>query len=256
MIRILFFLLITSSVFAQQKVTLNGQIQVENDEIAFITIVNRSLKKGTISNIDGTFKIEASINDILDISSLQYQGQEITVTARMLEEQSISIFLEPKTTLLPEISISNIELSGNLDKDAATVEEINPLEYSNSNRKLTPSERRFYTATTRGEDAVGMDYLRFDIPLAAVFNAVSGKTKKLKTQIKKEKALAQVVELENKFAPHFFTEGLEIPLEKVEDFLFYAQVKNNAIYNYQKINSLELINLLIEQAESYKIYTE
>lgn len=255
MIRLLLFLLITSSVMAQQKVVLNGQIQTEDEDIAFITIVNRSVKEGTISNVDGSFTIEASVNDILDISSLQYKGQEIRVSARMIEEQRIDIFLEPKTNKLPEISISNIELSGSLDKDAAAVEEINPLVYSNSKKNLTPSERRLYTATTRGVDAVGQDFIRFDIPLAAVLNAVSGKTKNLKTRIERDKALAQVVDLENKFAPHFFTEGLEIPIDKIEDFLFYAQIKDKAIYNYDKINSLELINLLIKQAEDYKVYS-
>lgn len=256
MIRLLVFLFFTSTMVAQQEVTLKGQIQTENDEIAFITIVNRSLKQGTISNLDGSFEIAAKLNDVLDISSLQYKGQEIVVTQRMVDDQGISVYLEPKTNVLPEISISNIQLSGNLNADASSVEKINPLEYANEKKELTPAERRLYSATARASDQVGMDYFRLDIPLDAVFYAVSGKTKSIKTLISKEKALAQVVALENKFAPHFFTDALEIPVEKIEDFLFYAQIQDKAIYNYQKINSLELINHLIEQAESYKIYSQ
>jgi len=251
---ILFF--ISFSTFAQNEVMLKGQIRNDVSDKNFISVINLTLKRGTITDKNGSFQIPAQANDILDISALQFKNKKFIVTEKMVEQKIIFIELERETTILPEITITTSGLSGNLAQDASDVEKPATIdtEYLGELRRIpTPAERRLYTATTRGENLVdGRNDARFDIPLNAVFNAVSGRTKKIKTLIDQKRALNQVVALENKFSPSFFTEALEIEVSKIEDFLFYAQAVNETVYNYEKQNNLDLVNALIKEAASYK----
>jgi len=244
------------SSLAQTDVILKGQIQNDLSDKDFISVINLSLNKGTITASDGSFEIQAQENDIIDISALQYKNSKLIVTKEMIKRGLLLVKLEEDTIILPEITISNSDLSGNLNEDVGTIktDKLQGVNYlSNTRRVPTPSERRLYTATTRGENMVeDRTDLRFDIPLTAVFNAVSGRTKKIKTLIDKQRALEQVVALENKFAPHFFTDALEIEISKIEDFLFYAQAVDETIYNHQDHNDLELVEALVKEAVAYK----
>lgn len=249
-------LCITMGSFAQKDVLLKGQIQNDVSDKDFISVINLTMSRGTVTNDDGSFEILGQVNDIIDISALQFKNKKFIVTNKMISEGVISIKLEEDTIILPEIVISNSDLSGNLLKDmnSVKVDPVSDVSFLGSTRRIpTPAERRLYTATTRGEDMVeDRTDLRFDIPLAAVLNAVSGRTKKMRTQIDKQRALRQVVALENKFAPTFFTDALEIEVSKIEDFLFYAQAVDDTVYNHQDYNDLELVEALVKEAVAYK----
>lgn len=241
---------------AQEDILLKGQIENDVSDKDFISVINLTLNRGTITNDDGSFEILGQVNDILDISALQFKNKKFILTEEMINSGILSIKLDEETIVLPEITISNSDLSGNLlqDSDSVNTVPLQGVDYLGTQRRIpTPAERRLYTATTRGDNMVEeRTDLRFDIPLTAVFNAVSGRTKKIKTQIDKQRALQQVVALENKFAPTFFTEALEIKVSKIEDFLFYAQAIDDRVYNHQNYNDLELVEALVKEAVAYK----
>lgn len=253
---ILLLLLASLQIFAQKDIILVGQIKNEVNDKNFISVINLTSHRGTITDSNGRFEIPAQVNDIIDISALQFVNKKFIVTETMILQRTVFIELEQEMTVLPEITLSNAVLSGNLFKDMSSVERETrvPTEFLGEPRRIpTPAERRLYTATTRGNDLVtDREDLRFDIPLNAVFNAVSGRTRNIKTLINKERALKQVVSLENKFAPTFFTEALEIEVSKIEDFLFYAQAVNETVYNHKKNNDLKLLEALVKEATAYK----
>lgn len=249
-------LCISLSSLAQENTVLKGQISNDVSDKDFISVINLSLEIGTVTDNNGAFEIPAQVNDIIDISALQFKNLKFIVTEKMINQGFISITLELETTILPEITLSSTGLSGDLGKDIGAVVKKDDVEMDflgDMRRVPTPAERRLYTATTRGNDLVeDRADLRFDIPLNAVFNAISGQTKKMKTRIDQERALRQIVALENKFAPDFFTDALEIEISKIEDFLFYAQAVNDTVYNHQERNALELVEALVKEAAAYK----
>lgn len=251
-----FIMCLTISGIAQEDVMLKGQIQNDVSDKDFISVINLTINRGTITNDDGSFEILGQVNDIIDISALQFKNKKFILTEEMIRTRVLVVELEEETIILPEITISNSDLSGNLLQDSESVKTIptEGIDYLGTPRRIpTPAERRLYTATTRGDNMVeGRTDLRFDIPLAAVLNAVSGRTKKIKTVIDKQRALKQVVALENKFPPTFFTEALEIKVSKIEDFLFYAQAVDDRVYNHQNYNDLELVEALVKEAVAYK----
>lgn len=249
-------LCLSLSLLAQKDIILTGQIQNDVSDKDFVSVINLTSHRGTITDSAGRFEIPVQVNDIIDISALQFKNKKFIVTETMARQRIVNIKLEEETTILPEMTISTATLSGNLSQDMESIDKGTqlPTDYLGTSRRIpTPAERRLYTATTRGEDLVEeRTDLRFDIPLNAVFNAVSGRTKNIKTLIDKQRALKQVVALENKFAPTFFTEALEIEVSKIEDFLFYAQAVNDTVYNHEKTNDLALLEALVKEATAYK----
>lgn len=82
--KLLLLLLIISSstIFAQdiERAKVAGKIHVTNgDDAEGISVYNVSSQKGTITNPDGTFEIEISENERLQITALQYQSFTVVV---------------------------------------------------------------------------------------------------------------------------------------------------------------------------------
>lgn len=258
MIKLILPLLLCTSIYmtGQEDITLVGQIRNDVTDKNFISVINLTSHRGTITDTNGRFEISAQVNDIIDISALQFVNKKFIVTETMIKERTVYIELEPQMTILPEITLSTATLTGNLARDMSSLDKEVKVsgDFLEEPRRIpTPAERRLYSATTRGSDLVpDREDLRFDIPLNAVFNAISGRTRNIKTLIDKQRALKQVVALENKFAPTFFTDALEIEVSKIEDFLFYAQAVNDTVYNHEKYNALALLEALVKEAASYK----
>ncbi len=101
--RRLFFLtsLIVSSyaLFAQQVITGKVTDTKTGNPLMGVSVKVRSTKKGTTTNNEGVFKIQANTNDVLEISSIGYANRSVNVNG--LAE--ITVSLEPASTELGEI---------------------------------------------------------------------------------------------------------------------------------------------------------
>ena len=100
----LFLLLTLPFLLLSQSAIHSKVIDKESKEsIAFCNVYNQSLKTGSISNIDGDFKISVGSNsDTLVFSYVGYQGRKI-VASKLLSWESVS--LESTEHLLDEIEV-------------------------------------------------------------------------------------------------------------------------------------------------------
>lgn len=165
-----------NSSFGQDN-TLKGKIY-GNEDVDGIHILNKTALKFTVTDTDGSFEIFARIGDTLTISSLRYQLEELLVDKRIFDSGYLEIALKEKVNELDEIVVGKI-LTGSLQSDLENMEldtKINAYDLGIPGyygKPKTQMERRLYEATTGG----GF------IPLFPILNWISGRTKRLKSNI-------------------------------------------------------------------------
>lgn len=101
------FQLLTFQSFSQE-IEMNGIIADSETEnpVEFVNIGVLHKNKGTISNLNGKFKLSVSkkfLNDSLTISHINYYPVKIPIE----NFNNKTIFLEPKTNELSEVIVSN-----------------------------------------------------------------------------------------------------------------------------------------------------
>lgn len=106
---------------AQEKSILKGKVISTNQDIEKIHVINMNLEKGTITNANGEFEIEAKINDSLFFSSVQFENKTVVVTQQMLNSEIVSVELSDKMNELAEVVIDDIKLSGYLANDIGRI---------------------------------------------------------------------------------------------------------------------------------------
>lgn len=244
---ILFFLFILVNTFGQSQ-RLKGKIIADSLEGFAINIVNYTKKIGATNDQRGNFEIPATVNDSIIFSSVQYEVISILVNEDDLENENFQVKLNPVVRKLQEVNVSDINLSGNIDKDAKYIE-IKPFV---NNRTLglpfrdikqpTQIERRIYTAKS------GI----IDRPI----NYLNGTLKKLK-RIKALQDLDRLIEKgEASFNMAFFTKDLGIPETLISDFIYYCaedEYFENLLENTKRLSLLEFFQ---EKAKFYKEYKE
>lgn len=110
--------LAASATFAQQQVTVHGQVQGGDGEKVFydLMIVNRRLRTGTFGNVDGTFTVNAFRNDTLLIGAGGYVTRTVPLTEYTeVELASLRVVLRPweiqlkPVAVLPERTLQEIQ---------------------------------------------------------------------------------------------------------------------------------------------------
>ncbi len=241
----LFFLLALQS-FGQSQL-LKGKIVVDSLQGVAINIVNLDKGIGTVNDEMGYFEIKVSIGDHLYFSSVQFEAYEKEVKEADLKKEEVKIVLLPKVNELEEVTISNIKLTGNLDKDVLSVKpkpflQAMDLGLPQSKKKpLTQAQRRLYTARSSN----GL------VPLDLVINMISGRLKKLKKMRELEILDQKVYQGEHAFDSLFFTKELKIPEELITDFVYYCTDDVHYSKLLSRDKKLNLLEFFQEKAAHY-----
>lgn len=201
----LFFLVsvaATSLLTAQERVSVNGKIKSDAEDLEGIYVINKTADNSVTTTRGGYFTIPARANDTIIFSAINIVAKEIT-----LEEEDV------KSTLL----IVPVE------KYVHHLEELIIVDYSYINaeslglvpkgqKKYTPTEKRLLTASSSKMNPMGLD---------PVINALTGRTKMLK----KANETAEKENLMEKINYIYSEEELvtkfNIPLEYVRGFVYY-----------------------------------
>src|SRR5690606_25818905 len=102
------------------QATVSGKVtDTDGLPLAGVHIQVESTKKGTISDLDGAFTIEAGPNDVLIFSIMGFKSQNVPVSGREI----LHIQLEPDVTQLGEVilnagyyTVTERERTGNISK--------------------------------------------------------------------------------------------------------------------------------------------
>ncbi len=209
------------------QVNLDGRILNDTNEVSGVHILNTTTKRATISDARGFFSIEVQLNDTLLFSAVQFKKKELVVTKSILESTQIQVPMEDILTELDEVVVGPHKLTGDLKKDIDEVPaQITAFSLGLPNahaKRLTQSERLLREASF-GKFSVG---LLTAVPLNPIINAISGRTKKLKKRVAREKKAAQTSRVRNFYPDSLFMKELKIPKAKIPDFMFYCEVDPN-----------------------------
>ncbi len=234
--------------FAQETILLEGRILNDTIDRANLNIVNVSLRRGTTTSSDGVFTIQARENDTINISAVQYEARQLVVNETMFNRKKISLYLIPKIEVLEEVNISNVDLTGDIKKDANSTKlqkQITPKELGipeNTAPKRTQEERRYYTAVTSGSG----------IPLDGLINSITGRLKMLKKHIEVSRFEKKVQDVRTTFSDSIYMNSLNIPKERIEDFVYYTFEDDKAKIYVDNGDALGLLQFMQEKSKAYR----
>lgn len=95
-------LMLVFSVFAQQTITGVVKSQEDQELLPGVSVLIKGTQRGTVTDLDGVFNLEASSGEVLVFSFVGYDSQEITVQNN---SSDIQIFLEPTLSDLGEVVV-------------------------------------------------------------------------------------------------------------------------------------------------------
>lgn len=196
----LFFLvsIAASSVLtAQERAPLNGKIKSDTEDLEGIYIINKTADLSVTTARGGYFTIPAKATDTLIVSAVNIVAQSIELKEEDVKSVLFIIPVEKYVRELDELII--IDYSNRINAETLGLVPV-------GQKKLTPTEKRVYTATQ------GVD---------GVFNAISGRTamlKKANETAKKEEIMAKInyIYTEEELITKF-----NIPKEYVRGFVYF-----------------------------------
>ena len=228
---------------AQEPVLIDGFVQSDSMQLQDIHILNLSTRQGTISNLNGKFRITVSVNDTLIFSGIQFHTLGLIVDEKIVEERLLKIELKPKIEELTEIELKGHDLDGLFYIDTKRMRDSLPL--------VTDEAVDF---SNQGyDDPTSSNYV---VPSANLINLVSMIGKKKRNENKKEANLKDrkrqaPANMRKELGDDVFVQQMGIPKIHIEPFIRYCQ-KKDIIDLYVEGRLMEVIDILIKEKDNYR----
>ncbi|WP_079721227.1 peptidase associated/transthyretin-like domain-containing protein [Salegentibacter holothuriorum] len=252
------FILFSSILFAQEqeRILVNGKIIVpENDSPEGMTIFNLSTSRGTIANSNGEFKLQVALNDTVVFSAIQFQNFKVVVEEGVINSGEMNVFLTETITELPEVLLSDNDLSGDIRVDVARIAIQDPdvPRYSAADLEAMNVRRQPDSLMGPGRNAAlaaGNTRLVNGLNFVNVFKLLVG--------AEVENSPFSKPELDEKlrdlYDDDFFKANLDIERDKINDFIYYVTDHGLDQELLEDGNELNLIEFLINKSKEYKAF--
>lgn len=227
-ILLLFFTVLGSlNTFAQKKNVL-GKVVAKTRDLEGIYIKNINLKTSVLTQKGGYFSIEANPNDTLIFSAVHLIGREKVLTYGDMNKSLVFVPMEYAENLLEELIIDRRVTTESLGLGGA--------------RKLTPAQRRLHTAKSSNGGI---------IPVSAIVNAISGRTKMLEKAVELEGEYLFAEKLLSKFPDEFYFNRLKIPEQYYMAFGYFIAQDPIIVTSYQTVDITQLNIMYTEKATEF-----
>lgn len=246
---LLFFAVFYSSETFAQTQDITGKIVAKGD-IVGIHIINKTASKFTITNDEGVFVIPAKQNDTIMVSGIQYEVKEFLVTDIIMQTKQVTVYLEDKINVLDQVVVGKI-LTGDLMSDIENSEVKRDINFYDlgipgyTGPKMTLSERRVYEANSGG----GL------VPLNPLINWISGRTKRLKEQVKRDELNLATDEAMAKYTKFLF-ENDTLSLTKQKEFFYFSSYDDKFLPLSKSKKEFEMLEFLREKLKEFKLQIE
>ena len=246
---VIFFVLISTFSFAQTTL-ITGKVVIDDgvagqDAVDNILVTNESTNAKTFTNASGMFSIKASVGDELVITHDFYIERKIKITSDILAKGMLTIHLNIETIELAEARINTLDknFKNNIKLEHGKVDEL----YDNLNLGFDPN-LRFRKINPNMTSTINNNGL---LDPSNWIATISGQKKKDNKQNEYFKKVDKIKDLENYFTSNYFIETLNIPENKVTDYVRYCYA-NFELEKLVKENKYDKITeILEEQAPKY-----
>lgn len=210
-ILLLFFIIaINACVFSQNAKLVSGKILCEEIPVQGIQVLNLVSEKSTISDENGNFSILAKADEMLVFISINYDYKRKFLDQSDIDSSNFSIILTRKINQLDEVIVTKYPKLNAVDLGIL----------SKPAKEYTPAERRLKTAGDfKPIQLLGI--LGGQLPIDPIINAISGRTKMLKNNLKIERNQILLGKLENEFEDDYYINGLKINKDYIKAFQYY-----------------------------------
>ncbi len=241
------FSLISCIVFAQTNL-ITGKIVIDDaidgqDVVENITVMNQTTNAKAVTNNNGMFSIKASVGDELLFQHDFYKERILKISQDMLKKGFITIHLNVEVIELAEARINDLK------KDW---------------KQNIKNEK---TADTKMYEGLGLDtnmqYVKVNPNMTSSINhggaldpalwisMISGQRKKEMRRNEYFKKVDKIKDLEDYFTTNYFIEVLNIPANKVNDYVTYCYANFNLEKLIKQNDYDKILTILEEQAPIY-----
>ena len=242
------------------RVSLQGNIRVESNDVDGIHVQNTTSNKATITDGYGFFSILVQLNDTLVFSAIQFKKKEFVITQSLLESKSIVVLMEEADNQLDEVVVMPYNLSGDLSKDADNLKDkvvtASTLGLPNAYvKKKTQNERKLAEADGGGwfnSVGGGIGGVGGAVNLHKILNRVSGRTKMLKERVARDEKNELIAQLNSFYADTLITKKLKIPELRINEFFFYCEVDANFASLVQSKDVLTIWEFLEHKSKLFR----
>ena len=239
------------------RVEVNGIIFSNNNDVEAVTVFNKSSNKGTITNSKGEFKLKVALNDVIEISALQFQTVSVTIDADILKSKQLKIQLVEEVNQLDAVTLSS-GLTGNMEADVSNVKTVKPIIINVGNMDIDfeyNDDLAFDNSVignhlTSITDPDARNYLpNVGSILGLIFK--SKKDLKIKKEIFVGYKYEKPKDLLSVFTLNYIQEQFQIPEKELH--IFIAFVENNGLDSelLEPENEILLIEFLVKQKELF-----
>lgn len=240
--------LFTLALSAQQdREQITGKITSDSISVENVHIINVTSRKGTVSDENGFFFLFVKESDTLLFSDIQFTVKKVIIQNNHIKNNFLDVELEPYTNQLEEVVVNRSKITGGVNASTLNLpnagkEPLNKLE-KNLNHYSQASLPLVILGTFLGQ-AGGIDN---------IYNIISGNRKKDRTlkQLLEEDELnafnqEQVTLIRAYFTDSFFTETLEIPNEKITNFITSC-IPRNIISLFSQKRYLDITDIFLSE---------
>ncbi|GAA4812601.1 hypothetical protein [Litoribaculum gwangyangense] len=224
------------------------------NDVEAITIFNKSSNKGTITDEKGLFVLKVALNDIIEISALQFQTVTITIDDEVIKSKQLKIQLIEQVNYLDAVTLSS-GLSGNLQTDIQNtkVMKLKPIDLGNMNAFEMSEDKVFSKGVIQDHliSIIHPDERNYLPDFVKIFKLL--KKSKPRTSLNNDGNIERLkpTKLLDIYSHKEISGTFNIPQENVESFLVF--IENNGIKPelLKPENELQLIEFLIRQKEEF-----
>lgn len=235
LIGIIFFILISTLGFSQERKILRGKVMYKNIAVPNENVINATTEVVTSTDNNGEFEIMAGEGDILAFSAINYKFKTINITNEILNNNRLVVEVNEKVTELDEIVVTPEDKERFID---LREEEFKRTDYEVD--EATPVINAALPQSLRG--------MEHGINFVNIFRAIVKSQKEEETPVEKRIKVSRV--LRQVYDDEFFVMDLKIPQDKIDDFLFYVDNKIPFESLLQE-NDFALIDSLVNHSKDY-----
>lgn len=236
-----------------ERIEIKGVIVSEVDDVESVAIYNSSSNKGIVTNQKGEFAIEVALNDVLEVTALQFKTITVTITNEIIKSKFLKLYLSEQINQLDAVLLTS-GLSGVLALDVKNAKERPEISIDLGNMDAMEffEERAF-------DNQVITDALNATVNKGMLYNGVNlGAITKLlfkpkpKNHINKDAIdVRKSIKLIDVYTSNHLSKTYNIPLEAVEVFIAFVEDNGLNPELLKEENEFLLIEFLVKQSELF-----
>lgn len=243
----LFIVLVTFATFQsvnaqnEDRKPLRGKVLYQNVSVENMNVLNVTAETAVSTNKDGEFTIDVKPEDILVFTSLNYELTSVEITDIIIDNGRLVIDVDEKITELDDVVITPENRERYLNAKSEEFAAYGAYQYEKDETKelVTTSLPTQVTGLQNGLNLSNIAKILFK-------KRDKEKEENQKPQLKLSEVLLQVYDLE------FFIIDLNIPKDKVYEFIYYMDSQPFSRDLLKKENEFLFIDYLVNASNKFK----